>query len=54
MLISLIQINNILKNKLLAKDKIYEQADCSDVLVKIAGEVFQYVLSDKRKKQYVK
>lgn len=40
--------------KLLAKDKIYEQADCSDVLVKIAGEVFQYVLSDKRKKQYVK
>lgn len=40
--------------KELAKDKIYAQADCSDELVKIAAEVFQFVLSDERKKQYVK
>ena len=40
--------------KELAKDKIYAQVDCSDELVKIAAEVFQFVLSDERKKQYLK
>ena len=40
--------------KELAKGKTYAQADCSAELIKIAGDVFQFVLSDKRKKPYVK
>ena len=40
--------------KLLAKDKIYEQANCSKELVEVASQVFQFSLSDKRKKAYEK
>ncbi|MCQ2382506.1 MAG: hypothetical protein MJ060_01545 [Clostridia bacterium] len=40
--------------KELAKGKTYAQADCSAELIEIAGDVFQFVLSDKRKKPHVK
>lgn len=40
--------------KELAKDNIYAQADCSTELVEIANKVFQFALSDKRKKPYEK